>query len=233
MSAATLESDATKRKLSQSDQAHQRLKQMIISGELPPSESLDANRLGDALGLGRTPVREALLRLQLEGIVRIMPKRGVEIVRLSASDIREIYQVISAIETEAVRLLTRTRPSSAVLEPLAEATAQMIAAAEADKREQWVLADESFHRAILLINPNQRLCDVGMMHRDLAQRAHFVALRLLQSDQVLQSARRHGRLIRLIGAGDEQAAMQAHQRHRDYGANMLVGVLNKFGLSEL
>lgn len=233
MSTATLDRSASARKLSQSEQAHQRLKQMIISGELPPSESLDANRLGDALGLGRTPVREALLRLQLEGIVRIVPKRGVEIVRLSANDIREIYQVISAVEIEAVRLLTRTQPLAETLQPLADATAQMVDAAEKDKREQWVLADEAFHRAILQLNPNRRLCDVGMVHRDLAQRAHFVALRLLQSEQVLHSARRHGRLIRLISAGDEEAAMQSHQRQRDNGAKMLVGVLNKFGLSEL
>jgi DNA-binding GntR family transcriptional regulator len=78
---------------------------MIISGEIEPADQIDVKRLIDVLGLGRTPIREALLRLQMEGIVRIVPKRGVQIVLLSADDITEIYQVISAVEIEAVRLL--------------------------------------------------------------------------------------------------------------------------------
>jgi DNA-binding GntR family transcriptional regulator len=93
------------RKPSQTDLAHTRLKSMIISGEIEPADQIDVKRLIDVLGLGRTPIREALLRLQMEGIVRIVPKRGVQIVLLSADDITEIYQVISAVEIEAVRLL--------------------------------------------------------------------------------------------------------------------------------
>ncbi len=220
-------------KPSQTDIAHDRLKAMIISGEIGPSDQIDANRLVEVLGLGRTPIREALLRLQMEGIVRIVPKRGVQVVLLSADDITEIYQVISAVEVEAVRLLAMSMPTLDDLQLLSEANNKMVVAAEKDKRENWVLADEEFHRGLLELNPNRRLRDVGLTHRDLAQRAHFVALRLLSPEQVIRSAKQHKRLIKLIASGDEATAVESHQVQRDRGANMLVGVLRKYGLTQL
>lgn len=220
------------RKPSQTDSAYVCLKNMIISGEIDPADFIDANKLVDALGFGRTPVREALLRLQTEGIVRIVPKRGVRIVTLCADDILEIYQVITAVEIEAVRLLTMTRPSADQLGRLTEACERMIQAAQSDEREEWILADEDFHRALLELNPNRRLRDVGLLHRDLAQRAHFVALRLLRSEQLMKSARQHKRLIKQIKTGDT-AAVAGHQLQRDRGADMLVGVLREYRLMQL
>lgn len=221
------------RKQSQAELAHARLKDMIISGEIGPADKIDANRLVEVLGMGRTPVREALLRLQMEGIVRIVPKRGVQIVLLSADDITEIYQVISAVEIEAVRLLTLSRPSDIELEPLVDAVDRMIAASERNDREDWALADESFHRALLELNPNRRLRNVGLMHRDLAQRAHFVALRMLPPDRLSKSTRQHKRLIKLISSGDDAAAVEIHRNQRERGADMLVGVLRKYRLKHL
>ena len=221
------------RKPSQTDRAYARLKAMILAGKIGPTDQIDANRLIEVLSLGRTPIREALLRLQMEGIVRIVPKRGVQIVTLSANDIKEIYEVISAIEVAAVRILTESQPAMADLEPLIAASNRMIAAGEEDDREQWIAADEAFHRALLELNSNKRLRDVGLTHRDLAQRAHFVALRLLRPAQIVQSARQHKRLIKLIASGQSAAAAESHQVQRNKGAGMLVDVLRKYGLTQL
>ena len=221
------------RKPSLTENAYARLKGMIISGEIGPADQVDANSLVDALGFGRTPVREALLRLQIEGIIRIVPKRGVQIVMLSADDITEIYQVISAIEIEAVRLLTTARPAAEDLLSLSAAGDRMIAAAEIDSREEWVLADEAFHRTLLDLNPNQRLRDVGLLHRDLAQRAHFVALRLLRPEQLMKSALEHKKLVSQILAGDTDTVVASHQLQRDRGAAMLVGVLREYRLTQI
>lgn len=221
------------RKPTQTDLAYARLKSMIISGEIGPADQIDAKRLVDVLGFGHTPIREALLRLNMEGIVIIVPKRGVQIVMLSADDITEIYEVISAVEIEAVRLLTLSKPSSAELRPLVEANDRMISAAALKDRNEWVLADEAFHRALLELNPNRRLCNVGLTHRDLAQRAHFVALRMLPSNQLMKSTRQHKRLIKLIRSGDALAAVESHQIQRDKGASMLIGVLRQHSLQQL
>lgn len=220
-------------KVSQTDAAYARLKSMIISAQIAPGMQIDAHKLVDVLGFGRTPIREALLRLQTEGIVKIMPKRGVRVVSLSADEITEIYQVISAVETEAVRLLTMSEPSLDQLNPLSETAQRMVLAAEAEDREAWIGADEEFHRALLELNPNERLRDVGLLHRDLAQRAHFVALRLLRPEQLLKSARKHKQLVKLIASGDAAAAAETHQLQRDRGATMLIGVLRQYKLTQL
>ncbi|MEQ9641651.1 MAG: GntR family transcriptional regulator [Alphaproteobacteria bacterium] len=227
------DASAEPRRGSQTDAAYARLKDMIVSGEIDPADHVDAKTLADLLALGRTPVREALLRLQTEGIVRIVPKRGVRIVTLSADDITEIYQVISAIEIEAVRILTLARPSSRDLDQLSDGCERMTVAAKIDDREAWILADEAFHRTLLALNPNRRLRDVGLLHRDLAQRAHFVALRLLDRDQLAKSARRHKKLVKLIVAGDVEAAVLEHHVQRERGQAMLVGILTKYRLTHL
>lgn len=223
----------TQTKLSQTDRAYHRLRAMIVSGEVGPADRIDANRLVEALGFGRTPVREALLRLQTEGVVRIVPKRGVEVVTLSAEDLTEIYQVISAAEIEAVRLLAMTAPPAERLGSLFDAVDRMQAAVEADAREDWIQADEAFHRALLELNPNRRLRDLGLLHRDLAQRAHFVALRLLDRGELARSTRRHRKLIDRIVSGDAARAVDRHRLQRDRGARMLVATLRAFRLDRL
>jgi DNA-binding GntR family transcriptional regulator len=220
-------------KVSQTDGAYLRLKTMIISGEIDPGDQIDANRLIDVLEFGRTPIREALLRLQTEGIVKIVPKRGVQIIKLSGDDLKQIYEVITAVEIEAVRLLTMQGPSSDQLGKLYDAAEHMLSAAEADRREAWILSDEAFHRGLLELNPNKRIRDVGLLHRDLAQRAHFVAIRLLQPACLIKSARQHRKLIDLIVDCDVDKAVAEHQAQRHRGAKMLVDVLRQYRLSQL
>ena len=213
--------------------AYERLKAQVIEGRFHPGDQYDLAGIAERLGLGRTPVREALLRLQGEGIVRFVPKRGLRIVPLTADDLTEIYQVISAVEVEAVALLAQAKPAKTALAGLTAAAERMAAAAEAGDREAWALADEAFHRGLLALCPNRRLRDVGLAQRDLAQRAHFVALRLLSAKQQARSARRHRKLVKLLAAGDVEAAVAGHRGQRERGAALLVEVLRGHGLTRL
>lgn len=220
-------------KVSRTESAYTLLKGMILSGELGPANLIDANSLTDTLGVGRTPVREALQRLQTEGIVRIIPKRGVQIVMLTADELMEIYQVISALELEAVLLLADCPDNSAALSDLMFKADDMIPAAQSDDRDRWVLGDEAFHRAILEHNPNQRLRDAGLLHRDLVQRAHFVALRLLDPSKLLSSAQEHKQMVTLLASGNTKEAVENHRQQRARGAEMLVGVVRQYRLTQL
>lgn len=220
-------------KISRTQSAYGLLKGMILSGAIDPADLINANSLTDTLQMGRTPVREALLRLQTEGIVRIAPKRGVQIVTLTADELMEIYQVVSALELEAVLLLAACRDKSEALADLLFKADEMIAAAQADDRERWILADEAFHRALLEHNPNQRLRNAGLLHRDLAQRAHFVALRLLDRSKLLNSALEHKQMVELLTSGDTDAAVENHRLQRARGAEMLVAVVRQYRLSQL
>ena len=83
------------------DSAYRQLRKQILSNELPPgSETLEAD-LGRALGMSRTPVREAIVRLEYEGLVEVVPRRGIRVVPITLRDIREINEVLGWLEVLA------------------------------------------------------------------------------------------------------------------------------------
>jgi DNA-binding GntR family transcriptional regulator len=86
------------------DEVHERLLEMISTGLLPPDSRLHQGRLADELGVSRTPVREALLRLEREGLVYTSPGRGMFVRGVSPEEVREVYEVREVLEPFAARL---------------------------------------------------------------------------------------------------------------------------------
>jgi len=84
------------------EQVYSYLKRLLNEGALKPGAFLDLNALGTDLGLSRTPLRDALLRLEAEGFVTIHPRRGVVINPLDLQTIRNAYQILGAIEAAAI-----------------------------------------------------------------------------------------------------------------------------------
>lgn len=94
-----------------SQQAYQAIKHKIVSLELPPGAVIDENALRDELGLGRTPIREALKRLSLEKLVIIVPRRGMFVTDIGITDLKRLFEVRVALESLAARLAAeRGRP---------------------------------------------------------------------------------------------------------------------------
>ncbi|MBX9593152.1 MAG: GntR family transcriptional regulator, partial [Roseomonas sp.] len=85
--------------------AYAALKASILEGLLPPGHEAVEQAIADQLGMSRTPVHEAVLRLQHEGMVRILPRRGVMVLPIDPEDLRQTYQVLIALEGEAAALL--------------------------------------------------------------------------------------------------------------------------------
>ena len=87
------------------DEAYQALKTAIRNNVFPPGHQAAEPEIARQLGMSRTPVHEAIIRLQEEGLVQVLPRRGVLICPISADDIREIYDVLIAVEGMAAALL--------------------------------------------------------------------------------------------------------------------------------
>ncbi len=137
---------------SQSSDAYHLIKEKIITLELPPASVIDEARLIAELGLGRTPIREALQRLALDNLVVILPRRGTIVADLNMSDLQKIFEIRIELETYAVRLAAE------------RATSTEIAAMEA-----------LFHNADAVIHDgdNDRLIRLDHeAHRLLAEAAH-------------------------------------------------------------
>lgn len=216
-----------------SDSAYDAIKNWIQTAKIAPGSQIDEEEAARRLSMSRTPVREALLRLQSEGFVEIGRGKGIRVLPLSAGDMRDTYQVITGIEVVAVSLLVRRRPSRDDLAHLVEATEEMERALAAGQVDRWGDADERFHRELIRLSGNRKLYAVGCQMRDVAKRAHMVAVRLQDDAYRARSTANHGLLIGAIleAAGQEAACRHLEQRQR--GEDALVGVIEKFKLASL
>ena len=83
------------------------LRKAIITGELPPGERLMETQLGEKLGVSRTPIREAIRKLELEGLVVMVPRKGAQVAQFTQKDIKDVLEVRAALEALAVRLASK------------------------------------------------------------------------------------------------------------------------------
>ena len=213
--------------------AYAEIKDMILLGRLAPNGLVDENDVARKLGMSRTPVREALLRLQNESLVEIARGRGIRVLPLSAEDMRETYQAISGLEMVAVQLLAERHLKAADLDPLSRAVEDMRGALAASDVEAWGEADERFHRTLLRLSGNRKIDAVGRQLRDYARRAHMVAVRLQSDEYKARSTERHAELLQELLHGNGQRAWITHSEQRRRGEDALVGIVEKLNLHSL
>jgi DNA-binding GntR family transcriptional regulator len=130
------------------DEAYQRIKTLILSDRLSGGDMLDIDWLASGLGISRTPLREALLMLEQEGLIETIPYKGTFVVDVSRKDVEEIYQVREALEPLAVRLATPVIPD----EELKGMQALFASVGEEMERgdfERYFQSDTQFHDLIV------------------------------------------------------------------------------------
>ena len=181
--------------------------------------------------MSRTPVREAMVRLAREGMIDIRPRHGMRVLPVSADDMREIYEILTALEAEAAGQIARDGTPPARLEALREAVTQMDAALDADDLEAWARADDRFHRLILASCRNNRLKAIIEQFWDQSHRVRMLTLRLRPKPTGSNSD--HRALVDAIERRDAETARRIHHEHRAKSGRMLVDLLERHGLSQL
>ena len=137
------------------DAAYAQIRQRILDNVWPPGHRALEQEVALALGMSRTPVREALMRLRNEGLVEVIPRHGMRVLPVSPTDMREIYQILTALECMAAELLAQRKPSDAELKPLVDASKAMDKALKADDLDAWAAADERFHAHFIELAGNR------------------------------------------------------------------------------
>lgn len=160
------------------EQVYDYLREAINRGELDPGVFLDLNQIGDSLGISRTPLRDALIQLELEGFVTILPRRGVVVNELGLDDIRHIYEMIGALEGAAV-ISVGADLADAEIDRLQLLNAEMVAAVGAGDFDTYYDRNLAFHRVFLDLSDNTSLVRTVeiLKHRlyDFPRRETFVA----------------------------------------------------------
>ncbi|MCG6875686.1 MAG: GntR family transcriptional regulator [Betaproteobacteria bacterium] len=211
--------------------AYQRLRAQILDNTLPPGFRALEQELADRLGISRTPVREALIRLQKEGLVEVIPRHGMKVLPVSPSDMRDIYELLSALEGAAAEIVARRAPGEEALAPLAQATRDMAKALKNDDLEAWAEADERFHRGLVELSGNRLLIEAVLNLWDRAHRARMSTLRLRAKP--LNSTKEHVSLLERLRAGDARGALEANRAHRERASRELLEILERHQLKQL
>src|SRR5512143_1929987 len=138
------------------EEVHRRILQRIQSGDLPPGSKLSDQALAGQLGVSRTPVREALLRLARDGVLESTMGRGFRLPPLDRTELREVGAILPSLEALALRLSPPATPAQ--LERLAEVD-RAIETTRGDVSRCLDLEDE-WHAILLAACPNRRLLDL-------------------------------------------------------------------------
>jgi DNA-binding GntR family transcriptional regulator len=215
------------------DEAYRALKAAIRDNVFPPGHQAAEPEIARQLGMSRTPVHEAIIRLQEEGLVQVLPRRGVLICPVSAEDIREIYDVLIAVEGMAAALLAALPENAAVAaaEALDRETAEMEQALEKGQLLDWAAADERFHQLLTERCGNHRLARVAATVRDQSHRSRLFTLHLRPLPTA--SAAEHRRITDAIRAGKASEAETAARAHRVRARDALLPLLVQYGMRNL
>ena len=215
---------------SQAQSAYTELRRRIFDNELSPGTQLLEQELAIMLGMSRTPVREAMLRLSHEGLVEVRPRHGMRVLPVSVEDMREIYEILASLEATAVELAVRRGPTTSDLTALDGAVAAMQVALAADDLDGWAAADAQFHRLLADLSGNQRLRGLVAMFHEQTHRVRLATLRL--RPRPLRSTRDHAALVAAIRNGDAAEASDLHRRHRLGMMNVLLDLLRVHRLQQ-
>lgn len=216
---------------SQTEKAVAVLKEKVLSNELLPGSNHLESELADMLNMSRTPVREALLVLEAQGLVEIRPRRGVRVLPLSAQDMKEIYQLLTELESMAAAEVAAKGLSRQELAIFEDCLKKMEDALEADDRTSWAEADAQFHRKLVKLAGNRRLEQVVQMFSDQVHRARLLTLQMRPPPH--RSNQDHRALVEAISKGDIEEARRVHREHRIMACELIVSLLNKHGLSQV
>jgi DNA-binding GntR family transcriptional regulator len=194
------------------DQAYSALRQLIVSLELAPGSAITEPELTARLGIGRTPVREALRRLALERLVEVYPRRGMFVTTVDVRDLARLCEVRVVLEPEAARLAAERATRS----DLDEINALLEELAVKRRRDDRLLIDldERIHRAIYRCSHNQLLEETLEWYYSHALR--IWALALDRAPDLQGAVLEHHDLLDAVarGRGERAAAlMRAHVEH--------------------
>ena len=190
--------------------AYERLQDAIRHANLQPGEPLSETRISRALGISRTPVREALQQLAQEGLVQIIPGRAVTVAAPSMQEVLDAVHVRQLLEPELVRLAAELLPPEA-MEILQAVMQEMEQAALTGDRVAWTKADSLFHETLSHYCPNRLLGQLVLQARD---RVHQSTIdEQTSSARIIDYTEEHRQVVKAILGRDAQTAERLMREH--------------------
>lgn len=203
------------------------IREAIKGGTLKPRERLMEIQLAEELGVSRTPIREALRKLELEGFIVMVPRKGAYVADISFKDIADVFEIRIALESLAAGLAAE-RITDEEMEEMERHLVEKADAIARQDMERLVEVDTKFHEAIYKASRNQRLMIIINNLREQIQR--FRTTSLAYPGRMQQSLNEHRQLVEAIQSRDPQLARQLAQEHIENAEQSMIESIKKDGL---
>lgn len=189
---------------------YESLKESILNGSLKPGEKLMESRIAEDLGVSRTPVREAIRKLEKEKYVKMIPRKGAYVEDLTMEDILEVLEIRIVLEGLASKLAARNI-SDEMKDRIRENMKNFDSASSELDRKELISLDEKFHHIIYQSSGNHKLNEIVRELQDQFQRFRLSYFSELSS--YMKLANSHNKLYQAIIDGDEEAAEAYAKEH--------------------
>lgn len=195
------------------------LREAIVGGVLKPGERLMEIQLAEELGVSRTPVREAIRKLELEGFVIMIPRRGTYVADLSIKDINEVFEVRTALDVLAAGLAAE-RITDDELEKMERLLVHIGEYIEKGDMDKIVEADSQFHDILYQATRNDRLVQIINNLRE--QLTRFRSISMAYPGRLKNTLEEHSRLVEALAARDHQLAERLATEHMENSEQTLL-----------
>ncbi len=200
------------------------LREAIITGDLKPGERLMEIKLANELGVSRTPVREAIRKLELEGLVIMTARKGAEVAPINEKDLKEVLEIRKSLESLACELACKNANEDDIVKMrvLNESIAKAIAE---ENIEEITKLDVEFHEVIYSTTKNDRL--VHMLHqlKEHIFRYRFEYIKDMKNKEAIVDE--HKKIIAAIEQKNSKAACKEIERHIEVQEKYILNTLIK------
>ncbi len=190
--------------------AYERLKNAVKLAELQPGDLLSEVRIAKALGISRTPVREAVRRLAQEGLVQVIPGRAIAVAAPSIQDVLDALHIRELLEPELIRLAVEGLPENARI-MLQKTTEKMEQAAQAGDRLAWSKADTVWHEILSKYCPNKLLGTLVLQARNRV--VNIIFQDNYYEPYLVHGTQEHREIVNAILANDKETAENLMRIH--------------------
>ena len=187
------------------------LRQRIVGLELPPDTTLDRSELADHYQVSQSPVREAILRLEQDGLVQSFPQSRTMVTRIDVSRIREEHFLRVAVECEIVRRLAEDSPQATITKIKGLVRLQEALVNDVDQADLFKQLDEAFHEALY-----EGVGQINLHRHIVARSGHMARVRTLdlpKKGKMRAVLEGHLAIVEAMSAGDGLAAAAAMRKH--------------------
>ncbi|MEU9110780.1 GntR family transcriptional regulator [Streptomyces sp. NPDC048483] len=219
-STATARDSAPAKQPPAAERVYAHIKDAVLQRHYEGGMLLTEGELAEAVGVSRTPVREALLRLEVEGLIKLYPKKGALVLPVSAQEIADVVETRLLVEKHAA---AKAVPASeALISELGELLETMREQAAAGDLAAVSVTDRCFHATIVRSAGNQILDRLYEQLRDRQLRMG-VAVMHAHPDRIAKNIAEHAEILQALRDGDPDAATDAVQRHVSWVRNLAQG----------